>query len=250
MENKVLATVNGIEITDAILDSTIASLAPDRRGYFESEFGRKQLLDQLVSVELITAFGTELGLDSDPIYQSQVEQALKDIKYSFTMNKILGTITIEEEEALKVYSDHPERYQGQESIKASHILVDDENLAKDLITKITSQEISFEDAAREHSSCPSKEQGGDLGEFGRGMMVKEFEDAAFAMEVGEMTKTPVSTQFGYHVIMTTDKKGQEPRPFVEVKDEVMNKMLQDKQMEYYSKLMTELQEKFPVTYSK
>lgn len=250
MENKVLATVNGIEITDAILDSTIASLAPDRRGYFESEYGRKQLLDQLISVELINAFGSELALDSDPQYKAQVEQALKDIKYSFTMNKILGTISIEEDEAKEVFSAHPERYQGQESIRASHILVSDESLAQDLIAKISREEIAFEDAAREYSSCPSKEQGGDLGEFGRGMMVKEFEDAAFSMEEGEMTKSPVATQFGFHVIKTTEKKGQGPVAFEDVKDEVMNKMLQDKQMEYYSKLMTELQEKFEVTYHK
>ncbi len=250
MEKKVLATVNGIDITDEILDTTIQSLAPERRGYFESEYGRKQLLDQLISVELINAFGTEIGLDNDPQFMSQVEQALKDIKYSFTMNKILSTITIEEDEAKEVYAAHPERYQGQESIKASHILVDDEKIAKDLISKIESSELTFEDAAKEYSSCPSSEQGGDLGEFGRGMMVKEFEDAAFAMEVGEMTKEPVKTQFGYHVIKTTDKKGNEPRGFEEVKSEVMNKMLQDKQMEYYTKLITELQEKFPVTYNK
>jgi peptidyl-prolyl cis-trans isomerase C len=128
--------------------------------------------------------------------------------------------------------------------------VDDEEIAKDLISKIESSELTFEDAAKEYSSCPSSEQGGDLGEFGRGMMVKEFEDAAFAMEVGEMTKEPVKTQFGYHVIKTTDKKGNEPLGFEEVKSEVMNKMLQDKQMEYYTKLITELQEKFPVTYNK
>ena len=250
MEKKVLATVNGIDITDEILDTTIQSLAPERRGYFESEYGRKQLLDQLISVELINAFGTEIGLDNDPQFMSQVEQALKDIKYSFTMNKILSTITIEEDEAKEVYAAHPERYQGQESIKASHILVDDEKIAKDIITKIESSELTFEDAAKEYSSCPSSEQGGDLGEFGRGMMVKEFEDAAFAMEVGEMTKEPVKSQFGYHVIKTTDKKGNEPLDFEEVKSEVMNKMLQDKQMEYYTKLITELQEKFPVTYNK
>ena len=250
MENKVLATVNGIDITDEILDTTIQSLAPERRGYFESEYGRKQLLDQLISVELINAFGTEIGLDNDPQFMSQVEQALKDIKYSFTMNKILSTITIEEDEAKEVYAAHPERYQGQESIKASHILVDDEKIAKDIITKIESSELTFEDAAKEYSSCPSSEQGGDLGEFGRGMMVKEFEDAAFAMEVGEMTKEPVKSQFGYHVIKTTDKKGNKPLGFEEVKSEVMNKMLQDKQMEYYTKLITELQEKFPVTYNK
>lgn len=247
MSKKVLATVNGIEITADILDRTIELLPPERRGYFDSEFGRKQLLDQLVSVELINAFGTDLGLENDPEYQVQMEQAAKDIKYSFTMNKIMSTITVDDEEAARIYETHPERYKGQETVTASHVLVDDEALAKEIIAKIESEELSFADAATEYSSCPSKEQGGNLGEFGRGMMVKEFEEAAFAMEAGEMTKMPVKTQFGYHVILTTDKQGDAPKSFDEVKDEVKSKMLQDKQMEYYTKLVQELKEKFEVT---
>jgi len=249
MENKVLATVNGIEITKEIIDSTIELLAPERRSYFDSDFAKKQLLEQLVSVELINAFGTELGMDADPLYLSQVEQAVKDIKYSFTMNKIFSAITIEEEEAKRVFEENPDRYQAELSVKASHILVADEKLAEDLIGKIESEETTFEDAAMEYSSCPSKEQGGDLGEFGRGMMVKEFEDVAFAQEVGEMTKKPVATQFGYHIIKTTGKKGSANVSFDEVRDEVMNKMLQDKQLEYYTKLISELKEKFDVVIS-
>lgn len=249
METKVLATVNGVDITDTILDATIESLTPERRGYFESEYGRKQLLDQLVSVELINAFGTELGMDQDPNYKAQVEQALKDIKYSFTMNKILSTITIEEAEAQEVFNAHPEKYQGQETIRASHILVDEEAKAKEAIEKIKNEELTFEDAAKEYSTCPSKEQGGDLGEFGKGMMVKEFEEVAFSLNEGEMTDTPVASQFGFHVIKTTKNNSTGPVKFEDVKDEVMNKMLQDKQMEYYTKLITELQDKFDVKYS-
>lgn len=248
METKVLATVNGVDITDAVLDATIQSLSPERRGYFESEYGRKQLLDQLVSVELINAFGTELGMDQDPAYQAQVEQALKDIKYSFTMNKILGTITVEEDEAKEIFEANPERYQGQETIRASHILVNDENVAKEAIKKIQNDELTFEEAAKEYSTCPSKEQGGDLGEFGKGMMVKEFEDVAFSLNEGEMTKEPVASQFGFHVIKTTKNNSTGPVNYEEVKEEVKNKMLQDKQMEYYSKLITELQEKFEVKF--
>jgi peptidyl-prolyl cis-trans isomerase C len=138
MENKVLATVNGIEITKDIIDSTIKLLAPERRSYFDSDFAKKQLLEQLVSVELINAFGTELGMDADPLYLSQVEQAVKDIKYSFTMNKIFSAITIEEDEAKRVFEENPDRYQAELSVKASHILVADEKLAEDLIGKIES----------------------------------------------------------------------------------------------------------------
>ena len=248
METKVLATVNGVDITDAILDATIESIAPERRGYFESEFGRKQLLEQLVSVELINAFGSKLAMDQDPGYMAQVEQALKDIKYSFTMNKILETITIEEDEAKEVFNAHPEKYQGQETIKASHILVDNEELAKEAITKINNEELTFEDAAQKYSTCPSKEQGGDLGEFGKGMMVKEFEDVAFSLNEGEMTQTPVASQFGFHVIKTTKNNSAGAVNFDDVKDQVMGKMLQDKQMEYYNKLITELHDQFEVKY--
>lgn len=83
-------------------------------------------------------------------------------------------------------------------IKARHILVSQEFEAKDLQKKIQEGN-SFEALAREHSSCPSGKSGGDLGEFGRGMMVQPFEDAAFALQIGE-TSGPVRTQFGYHLI--------------------------------------------------
>ena len=94
---------------------------------------------------------------------------------------------------------------GITEVRASHILVLDEQQAKDLKTKIDNNEISFEDAAKEYSQCPSKAQGGDLGYFGRGMMVKEFETAAFDGEVGKVTD-PVKTQFGWHLIKVVDKK--------------------------------------------
>ena len=83
-------------------------------------------------------------------------------------------------------------------IKARHILVSQEFEAKDLQKKIQEGN-SFEALARQHSSCPSGKSGGDLGEFGRGMMVQPFEDAAFALQIGE-TSGPVRTQFGYHLI--------------------------------------------------
>jgi peptidyl-prolyl cis-trans isomerase C len=83
-------------------------------------------------------------------------------------------------------------------IKARHILVNEEFEAQDLQKKLQDGK-TFEALAREYSSCPSGKSGGDLGEFGRGMMVKSFEDAAFALQVGE-TSAPVRTQFGFHLI--------------------------------------------------
>ena len=83
-------------------------------------------------------------------------------------------------------------------ITASHILVEKEHEAQDLLKKIASGE-SFETLAKQFSQCPSGKQGGMLGTFGRGQMVKPFEDAAFALKTGEISG-PVRTQFGYHLI--------------------------------------------------
>jgi len=86
--------------------------------------------------------------------------------------------------------------------KASHILVDKHNKAVEIIRKITEGE-DFAKMAREHSSCPSGKKGGNLGFFGKGQMVSEFEKATFALSVGAMTSEPVKTKFGYHIIKRT-----------------------------------------------
>jgi peptidyl-prolyl cis-trans isomerase C len=83
-------------------------------------------------------------------------------------------------------------------VRAQHILVNQEFVVKDLIKKL-SEGVSFEDLARDFSECPSGKDGGDLGEFGRGMMVPAFEKVAFALLPGEVSG-PVRTQFGFHLI--------------------------------------------------
>lgn len=87
------------------------------------------------------------------------------------------------------------------NVRASHILVKTLNEAQELKSKIATYE-DFAKAAAQSSMCPSKANGGDLGPFGRGMMVKPFEDAAFGLNIGEMSE-PVQTQFGYHLIYRT-----------------------------------------------
>lgn len=87
-------------------------------------------------------------------------------------------------------------------VKASHILVEKQSQALDIIRKIN-EGASFADMAKQFSTCPSKNKGGDLGWFGRGKMIPEFEQAAFALNPGQMTTEPVKTKFGYHIIKRT-----------------------------------------------
>lgn len=88
-------------------------------------------------------------------------------------------------------------------VRASHILVRTEEEAKKLYEEISAGK-NFAEAAAEYSLCPSGANGGDLGFFGKGMMVKSFEEAAFELEKGELSQ-PVQTQFGWHLILVTDK---------------------------------------------
>jgi len=89
-------------------------------------------------------------------------------------------------------------------VRASHILVDSKGKANELVQKIRGGG-DFAMLAKKHSSCPSGAKGGDLGYFTRGKMVKQFDDAAFALEKGQVSD-PVETQFGFHIIKVTDKR--------------------------------------------
>ena len=90
-------------------------------------------------------------------------------------------------------------------VKASHILVGRKSEAEALRQQILDGEITFEDAAKKYSQCPSREEGGDLGFFPRGVMAGPFEKAAFSLPIGEISQ-PVETRFGWHLIKVTDKK--------------------------------------------
>lgn len=89
-------------------------------------------------------------------------------------------------------------------IRASHILVSTLEAANQVLDELKEGN-DFEELAKKYSSCPSSENGGDLGLFSKGQMVKEFEDAAFSLKIGEISK-PVKTQFGYHIIKVTERE--------------------------------------------
>ena len=143
-----------------------------------------------------------------------------------------------------------------DSVTASHILVADEKAAKNAIAKLSkvkkeNLKEEFNKLAKEISIDPSaKENGGDLGSFSKGMMVPEFEKAAFALKDGEMSKTPVKTQFGYHVIYKESSKKAETMPFEKVKDLIKNQLLPSKVNKKIDDKANELFGKLNIEYAK
>lgn len=120
-------------------------------------------------------------------------------------------------------------YERAYEIGARHILVADEKTAKEIIKKLDEaedKEATFQELAKEYGTDGTKDKGGDLGTFGQGAMISDFEDAAYALEVGTYTTEPVKTQFGYHVIYKYSEG--EKKPFEEVKEELTEKLREKK----------------------
>lgn len=245
MENKVLAIVAGNEITSNDLNEIIARYPEQQRMYMDNEQGRKQLLEQTIAFELFGKLGEEIELNKTDEYKKTVEKLAKEILIQMTVNKVLSEVTVTDDEVKSYYDNNKDQFVEPATARAKHILVADEAEADKIKAEIESNAISFEDAAKKYSTCPSKEQGGDLGDFGRGMMVPEFEDAAFNAEIGKVTN-PVKTQFGYHLILVEDKTDAKEKKFEDVKDQVTQQLIQQAQQNKYIDMVKELEGKYTV----
>ena len=123
--------------------------------------------------------------------------------------------------------------------------MDSEEKASELLAAINAGTVTFEDAARENSSCPSSANGGSLGDFGRGQMVPEFDKACFEMEEGEV-RGPVKTQFGYHLIRLNKKNAAEPIPYSDIRSQLYQQVTQEKQQAAYQSKINQLKIMYPV----
>ncbi|MBQ4087399.1 MAG: peptidylprolyl isomerase [Clostridia bacterium] len=164
---------------------------------------------------------------------------------NFNLQKAIESVTVTDVDAETYYNENKEQFVKGESVSASHILADSEEKAKEIMAKIEAGEVSFEDAARENSSCPSSQQGGALGEFTQGQMVPEFDQAVFSMEVGEL-RGPVKTQFGFHIIKLTAKNEAEEMAFADIKEQVKGLVLNEKRRKAYESKINQLKILYPV----
>ena len=244
MENKVLATVGGINITEEEVSEAIISMG-QRGQQLNNPQGRAMMLEQLINRKLLLAGARKELLEFDPEFKKQLNLMKEELLTKFAINKAIENVKISDEEAKAFYDENPDTFVSGQSVTASHILVDSEEKAAEIKADIDNGSISFEDAAKQFSSCPSKENGGNLGAFGHGQMVKEFEDAAFSAEIGVVT-APVQTQFGWHLVLVTDKSESTVMPFEEVKEQLKEQLLAEKQQKAYVSKINQLKILFPV----
>ena len=222
---KVVATVNGQQITEA--DLTLAEADLDQQfSRLPPEQRRAAALSALIEIRLLASEGEAKGLDKDPEFERRMAFLEQRALHSAVIDREVSS-KITDEEIRKRYDTEMSNTPPVNEVKARHILVKTKEEA-DAIIKQLDAGGDFEKLANENTTDPSgKETGGDLGYFGPGQMVPEFEKAAFALDVGAYTKQPVQSQFGFHVIKVEDKRTQQPPAFDQVKDQIRSILLRE-----------------------
>ena len=242
---RVMARVGDAEIKLKDVREVLGRLDPQRAAMYDNEMGHRAILEEMINMELFLILGRELEVEKDPGFAEMLESVREDIIRRFAIERVLKDVKVTSEDVAAYYEKNPEQFRIPESVRASHILVSGDVEMKKVQDELKAG-MSFEDAAKKYSTCPSKEQGGDLGFFSKGQMVPEFEEAAFALKVGEVSSEPVKTQFGLHLIKVAEKKEASVRPLEEVKAEVQEALENDRKGRAYQDELARLREKHPV----
>ena len=245
MNEKILATVSGMPITDADVTAFLRGMGQNGQAYDNAE-GRKAVLNELIAQKLLLLDAQKNLYEAEPAFKEQLKKAKESLLASYALDKVISAVRISDKEIEDYYNENKEKFVAPATVNASHILVETEEKAKEILAKIESGAQSFEDAAKEYSTCPSKDNGGSLGDFGKGQMVPEFDAAVFAMEIGEITKEPVQTQFGYHLIRLNSKNEGESIALEKIKDRLGQQLLSQKQQKAYESRVNQLKILFPV----
>lgn len=216
-DDPVVATVGTTQIHLSEVARTQQQL-PDPYRTYPLQMLYPDLLDMVIDRHIAAAEARKQGLADDPAVKETMarieDQLLQRTLLDRHVDKVLT------DEVLKVrYDKMVAETPPSDLVHARHILVDSEAEAKSIIEQL-GKGADFIKLAEEKSTGPSKSKGGDLGYFGQGEMVPEFATAAFALKPGEVTQTPVQTQFGWHVIKVEDRKKAEAPTFEEAREEL------------------------------
>ena len=243
-EAKILATVGGKPITEMDVEMMLMQMG-QRASAYNNPQGRAMILEQLINSKLFLMDAQKNLYEREPAFKEQFNKVKEEMLSRYAVQKAVERVRVTDEEAKKYFEENPDQFAPQATFNASHILVETEEQAAEIAEQIKSGELTFEDAAMQFSSCPSKQNGGSLGEFGHGQMVPEFEAACEALEEGELS-APVQTQFGWHLIKLVSKGMGKPVEYKDVAEQLKEALMGEKQNAAYQSKINQLKLLFPV----
>ncbi len=225
-----VATIDGSPISRLEYDIYLKSLLQGRPIEQLTADQKNQVLDEMISMQVLAAQAIKDGLDKDPDVAARIEVLrMRVLADTESQNYLKDKQPTEAE--LKAEYETAIAAMDKTEYHARHILVATKEAAEAAIKKIKGR-AKFDDVAKAESTDGSKANGGDLGWFTLARMAKPFADAVKALKKGEMTQVPVQTQFGWHVIKLEDTREVAPPPFDQVKQQVTNGVIQKKLQSY------------------
>lgn len=242
-ENKVLANVGGQEIRESDVHEFIQLLGPQGQ-QFQSPHGFNQVTEELINQELLYLEARDLGYDQEQEFQDELGRVQHKLLKQYAMHRLFKGLSVSQEEIKAFYEEHQDHYRVPMTMQARHILLEKEAKAVTVREEIE-RGLDFAQAALIYSSCPSKEEGGDLGKFQEGQMVPEFDAVAKTLPIGTLSQ-PVKTQFGYHLIEVLEREEPRQAKLEDVADQIGSQILAMKQQDLYLKKAADLKEKYEV----
>ena len=229
----IVANVNNEDISLETMIHAMNELPPEIQSQpFMSYY--EDLLERVIDIKLFAQEGKKMKLDEEPSVRAAIDFVIEKVLMQAFLSKYVQE-NIKEENLKASYNNFIADETSREEIKASHILMDTESEAIDVINMLNDGD-DFAELAKNKSTGPSGPSGGDLGWFKRGQMVPPFEKAAFLLNKNEITQRPVQTQFGWHVIKIFDKRIPEAPSYENMK----SKLIQDLERKIVSKKIQDL----------
>lgn len=233
-EDKIIVVVNGVEIPESRL-ALYAGGAPITDG------NREEVIRNIVTGELITQAAKEAGFGDDPAVRSELILAEQSVFGRAYVTQFFQNHPISDEQVAARYETLKQELSGEKEYNVAHILVEDEKVAQDLLQQIQADGQVFEKLAGEHSIDPgSGANGGKLGWMQPQALVPEFAEAMKTLDSGELSPTPVKTQFGWHIIRVDETRDASPP---ELSDELRERIRQGEQSQLLNRHIEELRAK-------
>lgn len=251
-KEKVFAKVGKEKITQSSVARFIDQLPPPYKAQMNAQMASpeaqkeltKNIVENIIANKVFSCEARRLKLQEKPEVQEKINALTNQILVSEYMRELQDKIKVGDAEMQAFYEKNKDQYLDPEKIKASHILLKTEEEAQAVLKELKAGK-EFDQLAKEKSICPSKTKGGDLGWFGRGRMLPEFEAAAFNLKKGDIGEI-VKTKFGYHIIRLDDRKAAEQKSFDSVKNQIENQLKQQKMDAEIKETQAKLEKEFKV----
>jgi parvulin-like peptidyl-prolyl isomerase len=250
-----LAKVNGHDITIQDAQEFVKATAPSMNFAQLPNQQKSMVLQRLIERELFREQALKDKIEKSAEFKEALAKVKDELAINVWMKKQLDNTVVSESEAKAFYDKNIDKFKKPATIHARHILLKDEKSAKTIIKQLSSLKgdklkAKFIELAKSKSTGPTAQRGGDLGTFAKGQMLPEFSKSAWDLNVGEITKTPVKTKFGYHVIYLEGKNNSETIPYNMVKDKIITSLKQKQFALKITQMAKDLKSKAKIELSK